>query len=168
MIWLIDAKFRTNKARYILQCALATVSSLLILFGLNVMSHAAVVASLGATSFIVFTAPHKNVSRPRYLVGGYVIGLVVGSFCHWVSQWPWLAQFAFIADHTYVIFGAMAVGLAIFMMVVTNTEHPPAAGVAMGLVFGEWQAMTVLVVLVGIVALVVIKRLLKPVLIDLL
>jgi CBS-domain-containing membrane protein len=62
----------------------------------------------------------------------------------------------------------VSVGLAIFVMVLTNTEHPPAAGVALGLVLGECSILTVTVVLVGIVLLSLIKRVLRPVLKNLL
>jgi hypothetical protein len=30
-------------------------------------------------------------------------------------------------EMSLIVFGAIAVGLAIFIMAVTNTEHPPAA-----------------------------------------
>ncbi len=52
-----------------------------------------------------------------------------------------------------------------FLMVITDTEHPPAAGLALGLVLAEsWRPEIIIVVLVGIV----LVALLKPVLKDLL
>jgi len=33
-----------------------------------------------------------------------------------------------------VIFGAISVGFSVFIMAVINTEHAPAAGIALGLV----------------------------------
>jgi len=67
-----------------------------------------------------------------------------------------------------VIFGGLAIGLAMFGMVITNTEHPPAASLALGLVLGEWHLLTVMVALVEIVMLCILKKLLKPILINLL
>ena len=56
-----------------------------------------------------------------------------------------------------------------FLMVITDTEHPPAAGLALGLVLAEsWRPEIIIVVLVGIVLVALLKRLLKPVLKDLL
>ncbi|HUS46288.1 MAG TPA: HPP family protein [Phycisphaerae bacterium] len=162
----VDEKFRANKARYIFQCGLATASVLAVLLVLDAFSNAAVIASLGASSFVAFTMPRSDVSRPRFLVGGYVVGVAAGSLCYWLSLLAWPGPL--IPKHSYILFGALAVGLAIFAMVVTNTEHPPAAGVALGLVLGEWHGLTVVVILVGIVALSAVKRLLRPVLIDLL
>ena len=57
--------------------------------------------------------------------------------------------------------------LAMFTMVVTRTEHPPAAALALGLVLNEWSLLTLAVVLAGIIALSVIKRLVLPMLLDL-
>jgi hypothetical protein len=67
-----------------------------------------------------------------------------------------------------IIFGALATGLAMLLMVITDTEHPPAASLALGFVLNEWDALTVLAVISGIVALASIKEVLKFRLIDLL
>jgi CBS-domain-containing membrane protein len=55
-----------------------------------------------------------------------------------------------------------------FLMVVTKTEHPPAAALALGLVLNEWTALTLAVVVFGVVALCICKRLILPHLMDLL
>jgi CBS-domain-containing membrane protein len=62
----------------------------------------------------------------------------------------------------------MAVGLAIFVMVITDTAHPPAAGLALGLILNEWSPLMIVVVFAGIISLSVIKTVLKPVLKNLL
>jgi CBS-domain-containing membrane protein len=54
-----------------------------------------------------------------------------------------------------------------FIMVVTRTEHPPAAALALGLVLNNWNITTLLVILAGIISLSVLKRLVLPVLMDL-
>jgi len=165
---MFDEKFRSNKARYILQCTLAALSILLVLLSLDAMSNAAVIAALGASFFIAFTMPEAQVSRPRFLIGGYLVGVGAGCLCRYLSSVPLLTQLPIIQEFSYVVFGAISVGLAIFVMVITNTEHPPAASVALGLVINECNYTTVLVILVGIVSLCVIKTLLRPVLKNLL
>lgn len=160
---LFDAKFTRQKLRYVLQSLLATAAVLLVLLVLD--SNAAIIAALGASSFILFTMPHAQVARVRFVVGGYVVGVAVGTLCHWLGQCPWPAA---LGEPPYVAFGALAVGLAIFVMVLTNTEHPPAASLALGLVLGQWSLLTVGVVLVGIVGLSALKKLLEPMLINLL
>ena len=67
-----------------------------------------------------------------------------------------------------IVFAALATGLAMFLMVVTRTEHPPAAALALGLVLNEWDPLTLLVVISGVVGLSICKRLVLPILMDLL
>ena len=54
-----------------------------------------------------------------------------------------------------------------FLMVVTRTEHPPAAALALGLVLNEWTSITLVVVMFGVVGLSVCKQLVLPHLMDL-
>jgi CBS-domain-containing membrane protein len=99
------------------------------------------------------------------LIGGYIVGIVAGVVMASLNNWidppgGW--------DHAVVVvFGALAISFAMFLMVITRTEHPPAAALALGLVLNEWNFMTLLVVLAGVVLLSVIKRLVLPVLLDL-
>ena len=46
-------------------------------------------------------------------------------------------------------------------MVLTDTEHPPAAGTALGLVVGGWSPSSVMFVLLGAVLLSVVHMLLR-------
>ncbi len=164
---ILDRKFTQNKLWYLLQCLLATVSVLLVLVALDTISNTAITAALGASCFIVFTMPHAQVSKPRFVIGGYVVGLAAGTLCYFLSQLNWSAAFLAM-EQSRLVFGALAVGLAIFVMVITNTEHPPAAGLALGMVLGKWTPLAIVVVLVGILALVLLKHLIKPILKDLL
>ena len=168
MIRFLDEKFTKNKTRYILQCLLATSAVFIVLFVLDAKTNTAVIAALGASSFIAFTMPHARVSRTRYLVGGYLVGVCSGFLCYHASLHSFGEEVAMTSSLSYAVFGGLSVGLAIFVMVLTDTEHPPAAGVALGLVLNDCQPRTILVVLVGIVTLALIKRLLRPVLINLL
>jgi len=167
-VQIFDKKLQGNVLRYLLQCALATVFVLVVLAILHAIASAAIIAALGASSFIAFAMPRKEASRARYLVGGYLVGMASGTLCHIISQLPVLQQLPLVQEYSHIVFGAVAVGVAIFTMAVTNTEHPPASGVALGLVLGgELNFVTLVVLLVGIVSLAVIKSLMKPVLIDL-
>jgi len=160
---LFDRKFRANKLRYGFQTGLAGVAMLIILAYLKSISNAAVIASLGASTFIVFVLPQTESSRARFLIGGYVVGIVVGSACHWLSRIVQLPdQIGLVPNIPGVVFGAGAVALATFLMVVTNTEHPPAAGVALGFVFLEqWYWLAPVAVLIGIVVLSLVRHVLR-------
>ncbi len=165
---IFDQRFSGNKLRYFLQCLLATVSAVLVLLVLDTMANKVVMASLGASCFIAFCVPHKKASSSRFMVGGYIVGIAAGTLCYFLAETPWPDSLGVLHSHSDEIFGGLAIGLAMFAMVVTNTEHPPAASLALGLVLGEWQVLTLVVTLVEIVMLCVIKRLFKPILIDLL
>ena len=164
---LIDPNFRNDPVRYILQCILATMTILVVLVILDSILSTTIVATLGASTFIAFTMPHKSNSRPRNLVGGYLMGTLAGIFCNFLARLPIWTQISIIQLNAEIVLGAVAVGLAIFLMVVTDTEHPPAAGLALGYMLNEYTFCTVLVVFIGILSLVGIKSLLKSQLIDL-
>ena len=65
------------------------------------------------------------------------------------------------------VLAALAVGVGVLFMVITNTAHPPAAGTALGLVIGDWSESTVALVLVGALILTLTRRLLRSRLVNL-
>ena len=156
---------RDDLKRYALQCGLAGIVVLLLLLVLDTVTQTVLIASLGASAFIDFAVPRSKLSGHRNMIGGYVVGIIAGVVMASLNSWidppgGW--------DHAVmVVFGALAISLAMFLMVITRTEHPPAAALAIGLVLNEWNFMTLLVVLAGVVLLSVIKRLVLPVLLDL-
>lgn len=161
MQWL-DPKFKQNKKEYFWQCSMATVIVAVVLMVLDTLSFTTIIASLGATSFIAFMGPHIKASEPRYLIGGYVCGTLSGVMYKLIAMSPPINDIAFIVRHEGVIFGALAVGTAMFLMVTMNFEHPPAAGYALGIVLNEFNGRVLLVVFVGVILIVGIKTLLKP------
>jgi len=159
-----DIKVRKQLHRYVLQCALAGGVAFVFLSFVDVIEHTGLVAALGATTFMTFTMPHRVSTRARYVVGGYVVGAVVGVLCSFILQ----GAMAGYGDTGLAAMGAVAVAVAGLLMVTTNTEHPPAAGVALGLVLQPWTYPTVVFVLAAAVFLSIAKHVLKPVMIDLL
>ena len=165
---IFDEKFSNNKMRYILQCFLATLSVFVILLLLDAVANAIIIAALGSSTFIVFAMPEAQVSRPRFLIGGYIAGISMGLLCHYLSLLPLLTRLSIIQEFPHVVFGALSVGLTIFVMVITDTEHPPAAGVALALILNELSYMTIFVAMAGIVSLCIIRYLFKSALRNLL
>ena len=97
---LLDEKFLKNKWSYIFQPLLAAGAIFLILLELDAISDAAIVASLGASSFIVFTMPDIESSKVRCLVGGYIVGIIAGCLCYSLSLLPICAEIPFISVPT--------------------------------------------------------------------
>ena len=162
----IDRHFRREDfKRYALQCGLAGLVVLVLLLVLDAVTQTVLIAALGASAFIAFAVPRSPHSGPRSMIGGYVVGIVAGSS---LSVLNTLIGVSAGADHAVmVIFGAIAISLAMFTMVVTRTEHPPAAALALGLVLNEWNLLTLAVVLAGVIGLSIIKQLILPALLDL-
>ena len=121
-------EFRSFWKYYVFQSLLAAFSIFLIVLALG-LQKAVIIASLGATTFVVFALPEKITAQPRNVIGGHIVGLICG-----------YAGFAVLelipgAGHVEQAAGfGLAVGLAIFIMVVFDLEHPPAAGTAFGIV----------------------------------
>lgn len=128
--------------RYITQSLLATAVVIIILLVINCVSNPAVesqevnssriliIASLGSSAFTAFAAPKKDSSRPRFLIGGYIAGCLSGICMNFFNK----LDLPLIPEHyAHIIPCALAVGLAMFLMVILKYQHPPAAALAMGL-----------------------------------
>ena len=103
--------------------------------------------------------PTKPFAKPRSVVGGHLVGVLVGGLFALIPHaTPWAASLVF----------ALAVGSALLAMAVTDTEHPPAAGTALSVAMsgGRWW-VAVLAVLTSAVLLSLFHQLLKPYLKDL-
>jgi len=161
-----DEDFRTHRLQYFKQTLMATLSMLIVLLLLDLVEQTVLIASLGASTFIVFSMPHRLRSAPRYLIGGYLVGALAG--CSVSLLAARLIDFSFADPRVVeVCCAALALGVAFLIMVVTNTEHPPAAALALGFVLNEWDLFALLVVLSGIVLITAIKEAIKPRLLDL-
>lgn len=156
---IFDRKFKNNKLKYVIQSMFALLTVLFISILLDVLLHATLIASIGATVFIVFTMPHTIRSKSRYIVGGYTIGILIGSLGHLV----YFVDFVFV-DNLII---ALAVGISIFCMSITNTEHPPAAAVAMAVVVEGIDLYTISIIYLCLIIVLLIKRLLNKWLINL-
>nr|WP_279230329.1 HPP family protein [Thermohalobacter berrensis] len=126
-------------------------------------------ASLGATTFIVFTIPSSYTSQSRNVIGGYIVGIIIGIIFHLLS----LEMASLLKDMSirviYIFLGSIAVGITILLMTITNTEHPPAVGMSLGLVLSKWSYITIMTILFCVVFMWLVKILLvkKDLLIDL-
>lgn len=89
-------------------------------------------ASLAASAFIAFGFPNAESSRPKFLLGGYACGIIsgfiaVGIYC--LLPGPMHADL-----YAQIIFSAVAVFLAAFLMLSLKLQHPPAAALTVAVV----------------------------------
>lgn len=150
-----------------LQCALAGFVVLILLLVLDAVTQTVLIAALGASSFIAFAVPRSLNSGPRNMIGGYIVGMLSGCVM-WYLDASLPVSSETVAHGVLILFGALAISTAMFLMVVTRTEHPPAAALALGLVLNEWSGLTLLVVLAGVIGLSIVKQIVLPILMDIL
>ena len=118
----MKTEFREHWKNYVFQSLFATIAVSLIIIFLN-LQNAVVIASLGSTTFVIFALPKSITARPRNVIGGNLACLAIGSLCHLIPH---------ASPAASVIVYSLAVGISIFVMVVTDIEHPPASGLALG------------------------------------
>ncbi len=164
---ILDKAFKKAPRNYIVQSILAVVTIAVILYFVQVITHAAIVAALGSSAFIVFAMPNSVTAQPRRLIGGHIVGLLSGVFCYYVFLAGPIGKVVNGSQFTVLFIYALAVGLSIFFMAITNTEHPPAAGTALGMVAHEWSNDVVVFILLFAIGLAIARRLLGSRLKDL-
>lgn len=156
---MFDKKVKGHIKFYILQCLIATASITFALYYMNAILETTIVSSIGATSFIIFTMPHSKISYPKYILGGYVIGVIIGVIANNIL----LSQFGI----PIFVVGACAIGLTMFFLVITDTEHPPASAIALGIAIDGYSLNMILFIFGFALLLLAIKYLLRHWLIDL-
>ena len=163
---LIDSQLRRYWKNYLVQCVLTTLALLAIMLVMDVVVRAVIVVAMASSAFIVFVMPHSRASTPRRVIGGHVVAVIVASGFALLHLTP-VGGFAAESHLASDLMAAAAVGLSILIMVSINTEHPPAAGTALGLVVEGWTLSAVFFVLLGAVMLSVVHGFLRPRLVNL-
>ncbi|MFH1639451.1 MAG: HPP family protein [Chloroflexota bacterium] len=157
---LFDESFKKMPRNYVYQSLLATLTMTLILYFVRLMTHAVVVGALGSSTFVVFAMPHSTTAEPRRLIGGHIVGLLCGIACYYLFSTGFLGVMCQNIELVYLFGGALTVGLAIFLMTITNTEHPPAAGIALGVFINQWSPGIIAFILLFAVGISIVRKLL--------
>jgi len=136
-----------NRSRF-LYAILTSFLALIYLFVLLLFFHFQKIhfAALGSSAFAVFALPSMKSSRNKNLIGSYLIAIAMGML---------FTSFDFIFDihHTVFyesLFGALAVAFTIILEILFSFEHPPSAGVALGLLISPWNVFTILSLIIAI------------------
>lgn len=153
---MID-RFRAHWKRYALQSFLAALFLFPLFFFLT-LQYAVVIASIGASAFIVFAMPRSFTARPRAVIGGQLTGLFSGFLCSLIPHSPMVFP---------ILAYSLAVGLSLFLMVALGTEHPPAAATSLGMAVTGFSWAATIAVIISIVVLSLLHHFLKPYLEDL-
>ncbi len=82
-------------------------------------------ASFGASAVLVFGVPHSPLAQPRNVLGGHFVSAIAGVTCEiFLGSMPDLAA-------------CTSVSLAIFLMTITKSLHPPGGATALLAVVGD-------------------------------
>ncbi|MBS3741267.1 MAG: HPP family protein [Candidatus Cloacimonetes bacterium] len=144
-------EFKRYWKNYVFQSLLAMVVIFFLLLFIDFLG-VLVVASIGASTFIIFAMPENITAQPYNIIGGHLVGIIWGGVC---SQIPHSG-----AIECAVVY-ALAVGLSIFTMVIIDTEHPPATGTSLAVVvqgFSLSIAVSVMIPIIGLSLIHVIFR----------
>ncbi|MBF0605421.1 MAG: HPP family protein [Nitrospirae bacterium] len=86
-----------------------------------------IIGSFGASAVLIYGAITSPLAQPRNLLGGHLLSGFVGvGVYQGLGQFPWLAA-------------ALAVSLAIVVMQMTRTLHPPGGATALIAVIGSGE-----------------------------
>lgn len=157
----IDARFVHRPRIYLVQSLLAGLALVGILIAEDALTNGAVVAAVASSVAIVFFVPHSVASKPFRLVGGHV-SAIAAALCT-VGVMMLLPDA--VAGNQLVVHTLQGASLAlvILFMTVTNTEHAPAAGTALGLATSVPINSVVFIltsaVIISIVRIVLYRRL---------
>lgn len=156
---IADKKIRGNIKSYAFQSMLTFVCVFIALL-FHELLGGIIVASLGASSFIIFVTPHTKSSRARNVLGGYVCGAVAGilfSLLHtYISG---LGHDGL--RYTLILICAAASAVTTLLMIATGLVHPPAAALALGLAADPDCLRTAVAAILGIAILCAARRVLR-------
>jgi len=154
-IYRMIKEFRMFWKNYLFQSLFATIGVFIVILCLR-LQEAVIISSIGSTVFVVFAMPKSIVANPRNIIGGHLIGILCGALFTLIPHSSFLSSAAVYS---------LAVGASIFIMVVTDIEHPPASATALGVALTGFSPKVAITVLVSTVILALIhccfKRYLK-------
>ncbi|HIF11500.1 MAG TPA: HPP family protein [Dehalococcoidia bacterium] len=146
---------------YITQATLASLALLAILLIEQGVSDGIIVVTIASSTATVFVVPRSIASSPKRVIGGHVVsvfaGLALWSVLHLVTG----GHVGGASNLQIDIFGAAAVGLSVLVMATTNTEHPPAAGTAFGIIVVGLSFTFIAFILSAAVILSIVRYLLR-------
>ena len=135
----IKNKFKKLWKYYLLQSLLAAAALFILVFVLG-KDKIVLISAMGATTFIVFAMPKASSAQTKNVIGGHLVGLAAGAIFYFAAL-PYFLEYP------------LAVGIAIFIMVALDVEHPPAAGTALAGVINEVSRDAFIAIMISAVVL---------------
>lgn len=167
-----DKKFPNHKKHYVLQTLITAAYAFGVLVALGGYQNAELLGvigftSLGSSAFIAFGSHDVITAQTRNMLGGYLISVLAGILCWNVASVIESLDPVLVNYFLFEFFATLAVGISMFIMTVFDFEHPPAAGLALGLVVEVWSWHALVTILVAVIILALLRRFLRPWMISL-
>ena len=153
----IDPNFPSYWKQYIIQSSYVAFTVFII--SLILSDNPVIIASIGATAFIVFAMPDNISAEPKRIIGGHFLGFFIGS-CF--AVFPVMNILFFKA-----VWLSLSVGITILPMVVLDVEHSPAAGTCLGMTLIAYSSTSATAILISVLLLAIKGHIAKPFLEDL-
>ncbi len=164
---LFDENVGRHRGSFLLQTGLVAVTLFVLLAVEGAVIPDAVIVTIASTAFIVFAIPHSVASQTRRVVGGHIVGVLAGAAFVGIAAIPGLDGAIDQSRLVWALVACGAVGLATFVMVVTDTVHPPAAATCLALALGGWSWSSVALILIGAASFSIMRLVLRGRLINL-
>ncbi len=123
------------------------------------MEHAVIIASIGATAFIVFAMPNSISCQPKRIIGGHLLGFFVG------------ACFAVFPFMNFLLGGArwhaLAMDITLCALVAMDFERRTAGVTALDMTVAGYSQDAAIAIITSVIMLAFISHYAKPFVRDL-
>ncbi|WP_051617723.1 HPP family protein [Desulfofundulus thermocisternus] len=103
-----------------------------------------IVPSFGASALLIYGLPDAPLAQPRNVIGGHIISAICGVTVYALCGLTWWSA-------------ALAASLAVLLMLITRTAHPPGGATALGAVLAGASPLYILTpIALGAVILVLV------------
>ena len=166
---ILDQYMHSRWGHYTFQCALAALCLVVILIVGDTLLQMAIVVGVAASAFTIFVVPNSVAATPRRVIGGHLVAAIIGTIISLTLDIEMFSIYeATSSRYILDVAAALSVGIGIFFMVATNTEHPPAAGTSLGLVIHGFDWTSIVFILTSAILLSLVRLILKNKMINLL
>jgi len=163
----IDEKFKNHKRQFIIQSFMVAGVIAVVMIVMDFLSEGVIIASIGASASIAFARPHTKTAGSRYLIGSYIFAIFGAWVCSMLMSLILNVFPDFQRDIALAIFGAIVVGTVVFITVVTETEHPPASALALGLLISGFSFLKAAESIIAITIIAIMRKIFKKNMMDL-
>ena len=125
--------------------------------------------SLGASAFLIFVAHDTVMARASRMIWGYILGIIVGVVISIVVHYVDGCHMEICTlTSSYAIGAGVAAFILTILMNLFDCQHPPAIGIAIGVILRGWTWPGVLTVIAFVLLIALLRKVLRPYLINLL